>query len=116
MESNSPSGDNCRTQLDKYIRDHRALADREEKLDRLEKQLQEIQREKRDADLAITELRQRVTSLQQELDTSEAVQKDFVRLSQSLQVKKQRTRLGRRIINEQNCVINDYTMIAIDVF
>lgn len=88
MESNSPSGDNCRTQLDKYIRDHRALADREEKLDRLEKQLQEIQREKRDADLAITELRQRVTSLQQELDTSEAVQKDFVRLSQSLQVKK----------------------------
>lgn len=86
----TPSGDNCRTQLDKYIRDHRALADREEKLDRLEKQLQEIQREKRDADLAITELRQRVTSLQQELDTSEAVQKDFVRLSQSLQVKKNR--------------------------
>lgn len=75
-----------RTQLDKYIRDHRALADREEKLDRLEKQLQEIQKEKKDADSAITELRQRVMSLQQELDTSEAVQKDFVRLSQSLQV------------------------------
>lgn len=75
-----------RTQLEKYIRDHRILADREEKLDRLEKQLQEIQKEKKDADLAITELRQRVMSLQQELDTSEAVQKDFVRLSQSLQV------------------------------
>jgi len=52
----------------------------------LEKQLQEIQKEKKDADLVITELRQRVMSLQQELDTSEAVQKDFVRLSQSLQV------------------------------
>lgn len=77
----------CRTQLDKYIRDHRTLADREEKLDRLEKQLQELQKEKKDAELAITELRQRVMSLQQELDTSEAVQKDFVRLSQSLQVK-----------------------------
>lgn len=75
-----------RAQLDKYIRDHRTLADREEKLDRLEKQLQEIQKEKKDADLIITELRQRVMSLQQELDTSEAVQKDFVRLSQSLQV------------------------------
>jgi Rab GTPase-binding effector protein 1 len=77
-----------RTQLDKYIRDHRALADREEKLDRLEKQLQELQKEKKDAESAITELRQRVMSLQQELDTSEAVQKDFVRLSQSLQVRK----------------------------
>lgn len=52
----------------------------------MEKQLQEIQKEKKDADVAITELRQRVMSLQQELDTSEAVQKDFVRLSQSLQV------------------------------
>lgn len=75
-----------RAQLDKYIRDHRTLADREEKLDRLEKQLQEILKEKKDADLITTELRQRVMSLQQELDTSEAVQKDFVRLSQSLQV------------------------------
>lgn len=73
-------------QLDKYIRDHRTLTDKEEKLDRLEKQLQEIQKEKKDTDSIITELRQRVMSLQQELDTSEAVQKDFVRLSQSLQV------------------------------
>ncbi|XP_012529896.1 rab GTPase-binding effector protein 1 isoform X2 [Monomorium pharaonis] len=81
-----------RVQLDKYIRDHRTLADREEKLERLEKQLQEIQKEKKDGDLAITELRQRVMSLQQELDTSEAVQKDFVRLSQSLQVQLERIR------------------------
>ncbi|XP_018363944.1 PREDICTED: rab GTPase-binding effector protein 1 isoform X2 [Trachymyrmex cornetzi] len=81
-----------RAQLDKYIRDHRTLADREEKLDRLEKQLQEIQKEKKDADSVISELRQRVMSLQQELDTSEAVQKDFVRLSQSLQVQLERIR------------------------
>lgn len=81
-----------RVQLDKYIKDHRLLADREEKLDRLEKQLQELQKEKKDAESAITELRQRVMSLQQELDTSEAVQKDFVRLSQSLQVQLERIR------------------------
>ncbi|XP_024877578.1 rab GTPase-binding effector protein 1 [Temnothorax curvispinosus] len=81
-----------RAQLDKYIRDHRTLADKEEKLDRLEKQLQEVQKEKKDADSVTTELRQRVMSLQQELDTSEAVQKDFVRLSQSLQVQLERIR------------------------
>lgn len=75
-----------RTQLDKYIRDHRSLAEREEKLERLEKQLDTVLKEHKDAELKIAELRQRVTSLQQELDTSEAVQKDFVRLSQSLQV------------------------------
>lgn len=73
--------------MDKYIRDHRTLADREEKLERLEKRLQEVQKERKDAELAMNELRQRVISLQQELDTSEAVQKDFVRLSQSLQVR-----------------------------
>ncbi|XP_012220646.1 rab GTPase-binding effector protein 1 isoform X4 [Linepithema humile] len=81
-----------RVQLDKYIKDHRLLADREEKLDRLEKQLQKVQKEKEDAESAMIELRQRVMSLQQELDTSEAVQKDFVRLSQSLQVQLERIR------------------------
>lgn len=38
------------------------------------------------------DLRQRVASLQQELDNSEAVQKDFVRLSQSLQVELEKIR------------------------
>jgi hypothetical protein len=37
-------------------------------------------------------LKSRVGSLQQELDNSEAVQKDFVRLSQSLQVQLERIR------------------------
>ncbi|KAJ9575188.1 hypothetical protein L9F63_025860, partial [Diploptera punctata] len=40
----------------------------------------------------LSELRSRVGSLQQELDNSEAVQKDFVRLSQSLQVQLERIR------------------------
>ncbi|KZC14495.1 Rab GTPase-binding effector protein 1, partial [Dufourea novaeangliae] len=81
-----------RTQLDKYIRDHRSLAEKEEKLERLEKQLDVVLKENKEADSKIAELRQRVTSLQQELDTSEAVQKDFVRLSQSLQVQLERIR------------------------
>ncbi|XP_017878963.1 rab GTPase-binding effector protein 1 isoform X2 [Ceratina calcarata] len=80
------------TQLDKYVRDHRTLAEREEKLERLEKQLDVVLKENKEAELKVAELRQRVTSLQQELDTSEAVQKDFVRLSQSLQVQLERIR------------------------
>lgn len=70
------------------MRDHRSLVEREEKLERLEKQLDAVLKENKQAELKVAELRQRVTSLQQELDNSEAVQKDFVRLSQSLQVQK----------------------------
>lgn len=81
-----------RTQLDKYVRDYRSLAEREEKLERLEKELDIVLKENKQAELKVAELRQRVTSLQQELDTSEAVQKDFVRLSQSLQVQLERIR------------------------
>ncbi|XP_047357344.1 rab GTPase-binding effector protein 1 [Vespa velutina] len=79
-------------QLDKYARDQRSFTEKEEKLDQIEKKYEEVLREKEKADLAITELKQRVTSLQQELDTSETVQKDFVRLSQSLQVQLERIR------------------------
>ncbi|XP_076167434.1 rab GTPase-binding effector protein rabaptin-5 isoform X1 [Ptiloglossa arizonensis] len=81
-----------RTQLDKYMRDHRSLTEKEEMLERLEKQLDTLLVENKEAESKIAELRQRVTSLQQELDTSEAVQKDFVRLSQSLQVQLERIR------------------------
>ncbi|XP_035736899.1 rab GTPase-binding effector protein 1-like [Vespa mandarinia] len=79
-------------QLDKYARDQRSFTEKEEKLDQIEKKYEEVLREKEKADLAMTELKQRVTSLQQELDTSETVQKDFVRLSQSLQVQLERIR------------------------
>ncbi|XP_046824649.1 rab GTPase-binding effector protein 1 [Vespa crabro] len=79
-------------QLDKYARDQRSFTEKEEKFDQIETKYEEVLREKEKADLAITELKQRVTSLQQELDTSETVQKDFVRLSQSLQVQLERIR------------------------
>ena len=39
-------------------------------------------------DLVIAELKQQITNLQQELNTGEQTQKDFVRLTQSLQVLK----------------------------
>lgn len=70
------------------MRDYHSLVEREEKLERLEKQLDAVLKENKQAELKVAELRQRVTSLQQELDNSEAVQKDFVRLSQSLQVQR----------------------------
>lgn len=79
-------------QLDKYAREQRSFTEKEEKLEQLEKRFEEISKEKNNADLAVAELRQRVMSLQQELDNSEAVQKDFVRLSQSLQVQLERIR------------------------
>lgn len=82
----------CRVQCDKYRRDGRELAEKEEKLQRVEKQLEEITKEKNDANTTIAELRQRVASLQQVLDTSGEVQKDFVRLSQSLQVQLEKIR------------------------
>ncbi|XP_043270530.1 rab GTPase-binding effector protein 1-like isoform X2 [Venturia canescens] len=81
-----------KTMVEKYRRDVRELAEKEEKLQRVEKQLEEVTKEKNDASTTIAELRQRVASLQQVLDTSGEVQKDFVRLSQSLQVQLEKIR------------------------
>lgn len=58
----------------------------------MERQVEELTREKKEAHNTIAELRQRFGSLQQDLTTSEQVQKDFVRLSQSLQVQLERIR------------------------
>lgn len=79
-------------QLDNYKHEHQTFYEREEKLNKIEKQLENTMKEKRDVESNAAELRQRLTSLQQELDTSEEVQKDFVRLSQSLQVQLERIR------------------------
>lgn len=62
------------------------IVEKDEKITHLESMLKESLVGKREADITIIELRQRVTSLQQVLETSGEVQKDFVRLSQSLQV------------------------------
>lgn len=44
----------------------------------------------------VVELRGRVSALQHDLDTSEAVQRDFVRLSQSLQVQLEKIRQSEK--------------------
>jgi Rab GTPase-binding effector protein 1 len=59
--------------------------DNHEKKDR-EKELQSLIENTSKTDLVITELKQQITNLQQELNTGEQTQKDFVRLTQSLQV------------------------------
>jgi Rab GTPase-binding effector protein 1 len=56
----------------------------------LQRQIHELHTIKKQLEDQNSELRTRVSSLQQELDTSETVQKDFVRLSQSLQVRNPR--------------------------
>jgi len=57
-----------------------------------EAQLTDALKVKKQLEEQVAELKSRVGSLQQELDNSEAVQKDFVRLSQSLQVQLERIR------------------------
>lgn len=62
------------------------IAEKDEKIGQLQSALEAAIKEKQQTDTTIVELKQRVTSLQQVLDTSGEVQMDFVRLSQSLQV------------------------------
>ncbi|XP_063990113.1 rab GTPase-binding effector protein 1 isoform X2 [Diachasmimorpha longicaudata] len=68
------------------------IAEKEMKVQRLEQELGEALKEKEEGENTIVELKQRVTNLQKVLDTSGEVQKDFVRLSQSLQVQLEKIR------------------------
>lgn len=54
--------------------------------EKLEGELQSMVEAASKSDLVIIELKQQITNLQQELNTGEETQKDFVRLTQSLQV------------------------------
>ena len=51
------------------------------------------------ADGQISELKARISNLQQELDNSVAVQTDFVRLSQSLQMELEKIRQSEKEVN-----------------
>lgn len=77
-----------RSQLDIYDKDHRQYLEQEDQLQRLQLQFEELMEDKKKKDANIAELRQRLATLQKDLDISEHVQKDFVRLSQTLQVPK----------------------------
>lgn len=58
----------------------------ESKLNELNATIAQYAEEKKTFETKISEMKRKVTVLQQELDNSEVVQKDFVLLSQSLQV------------------------------
>ncbi|XP_077298486.1 rab GTPase-binding effector protein 2-like isoform X2 [Arctopsyche grandis] len=78
--------------LDKYSGEIEQINVLKEQARKLHVELNETNEKKKLAEERITELRTRVSSLQQDLDTSEGVQQDFVRLSQSLQVQLERIR------------------------
>ncbi|XP_063225458.1 rab GTPase-binding effector protein 1 isoform X2 [Bacillus rossius redtenbacheri] len=95
--------DSLKTHLHQLERENHTQQDSLEKLEltvtrhqetiaNLKFQLEEALRAKKQLEDTVADLRSRVGSLQQELDNSEAVQKDFVRLSQSLQVQLERIR------------------------
>ncbi|MFH4983812.1 hypothetical protein AB6A40_010521 [Gnathostoma spinigerum] len=68
------------------------LAESTEKIEDLEKQVSIMKKEKAELEMTADLYRQRCAALQQELDTSEAVQKDFVKLSQNLQIELEKIR------------------------
>ncbi|XP_074027469.1 rab GTPase-binding effector protein rabaptin-5 isoform X2 [Leptinotarsa decemlineata] len=90
-------------QIDQLMKERKQIHSNQEKLVSSESLNQEKIKEQQDRIDEFTEtitslekqnkeLRTRVISLQQELDTTETVQKDFVRLSQSLQVQLEKIR------------------------
>ncbi|XP_066596975.1 rab GTPase-binding effector protein 1 isoform X3 [Prorops nasuta] len=79
-------------QLEKNMTDRRVLGEAREKIQELEQQLEETLKRKRELESLQIELRQKVTNLQHDLDVSETVQKDFVKLSQTLQVQLEKIR------------------------
>jgi len=69
---------------------------------RLEKELENGAMQRARADGQISELKARISNLQQELDNSVAVQTDFVRLSQSLQMELEKIRQSEKEVRWQH--------------
>ena len=63
---------------------------------RLEKELENSAMQRARADGQVSEYKARISNLQQELDNSVAVQTDFVRLSQSLQMELEKIRQSEK--------------------
>ncbi|TKR77940.1 hypothetical protein L596_018827 [Steinernema carpocapsae] len=67
----------------------------------LETQVKTLQAGRTELEKTVTALRMRNSTLQGELDTSEAVQKDFVKLSQSLQIQLEKIRAAEQEVRWQ---------------
>jgi len=88
--------ESCKTELDAEQKRHREFAEHElrqrQAYAKLQRQVEQLDSERRQSEMKIQEFKARVSNLQQELDNSVAVQNDFVRLSQSLQMELEKIR------------------------
>ncbi|CAH0398148.1 unnamed protein product [Chilo suppressalis] len=82
----------AREELDRLQTEREQMQELGDKLRHSNDLIERLLEDKKRLQSEMAELRGRVTALQQELDNSEKVQQDFVRLSQSLQVQLQRIR------------------------
>uniref|UniRef100_A0A0M3HP45 FYVE-type domain-containing protein n=1 Tax=Ascaris lumbricoides TaxID=6252 RepID=A0A0M3HP45_ASCLU len=82
-------------EMDKRIIEYQAV------IEELEKQVKSMQKERADLEMTLAAYKQKCTALQQELDTSEAVQKDFVKLSQNLQIELEKIRQAEQEVRWQ---------------
>jgi len=73
----------------------------QQRIEELESQVSSLQKERQNLEKSLTESRQRCQTLQNELDTSETVQKDFVRLSQNLQIQLEKIRQAEQEVRWQ---------------
>lgn len=73
----------------------------QQRIDELESQITSMQKEKQNFEKLLMECRQKCQTLQAELDTSETVQKDFVRLSQNLQIQLEKIRQAEQEVRWQ---------------
>ncbi|VDN50978.1 unnamed protein product [Dracunculus medinensis] len=79
----------------------RRMGDYRSFIEDLEKQIKSMQKDRSELEITLASYKQRCTALQQELDTSEAVQKDFVKLSQNLQIELEKIRQAEQEVRWQ---------------
>ncbi|CAH2048919.1 unnamed protein product, partial [Iphiclides podalirius] len=82
----------AKEELDRLQTEREQMKELGDKLRHSNDMIEQLLEDKKNLQSEVSEMRGRVHALQQELDNSEKVQQDFVRLSQSLQVQLQRIR------------------------
>ncbi|CAI4231163.1 unnamed protein product [Auanema sp. JU1783] len=79
----------------------RKIRDLQEAVAELEAQVTQVQNERQAVEMTAQNYKARCSALQQELDTMECVQKDFVKLSQSLQIQLEKIRQSEQEVRWQ---------------
>ncbi|VDN41090.1 unnamed protein product [Gongylonema pulchrum] len=77
------------------------VAEYQKVIEDLEKQVKTMQQERSEMEMTLATYKQKCAALQQELDTSETVQKDFVKLSQNLQIELEKIRQAEQEVRWQ---------------